>query len=201
MLANSSTQAVGTPLIPALLSLLIATTVALAFAAYTGLRGRRKPHLVCVSISVLLFLLTVFAAELLGRAYIFQPAALAVHLWFAHAATVALLATAVTGMIRLQRAPPCAPTAARSLRSQSCCCSPSAPAASCCNPACREQQRAMRHRKRPQWTLPCAVIPRAELPTTTSIALPRHRCLWLRAPKQRANSAATNAPLRMATAL
>jgi signal transduction histidine kinase len=103
MLANSSTLAVGTPLIPALLSLLIATTIALAFAAYTGSRGRRKPHLVCVSISVLLFLLTVFAAELLGRAYIFQPAALAVHLWFAHAATVALLATAVTGMIRLQK--------------------------------------------------------------------------------------------------
>ena len=93
----------GPALIPSLLAMLGATSVALGCAVWTGRTHRRKAHLYAVGASSVLFVITVGIAEMLGRAYTFDPMALRVHLWCAHAATLALLATVVTGVFRLWR--------------------------------------------------------------------------------------------------
>jgi hypothetical protein len=93
----------GQALIPTLLAMLGATSIGLGFAVWTGRTHRQKAHLCSVAVSSVLFVITVGVAELLGRAYTFDPTALRVHLWFAHAATLALVATVVTGIFRLRR--------------------------------------------------------------------------------------------------
>lgn len=90
-------------LIPTLLAMLGATSVGLGCAVWTGRTQQRRAHLWAVGASSILFVLTVGVAEMLGRAYTFEPTALRVHLWCAHAATLALLATVATGILRLRR--------------------------------------------------------------------------------------------------
>jgi hypothetical protein len=93
----------GPALIPTLLAMLGVTSVGLGLAVWTGRTHRRKAHLGAVAASAVLFVSTVGVAEMLGCAYSFDPTALRVHLWFAHAATLALVATVVTGIYRLRR--------------------------------------------------------------------------------------------------
>ena len=103
-LPESYLTMIATTSLPAALVLALAiTTTFLIATAITGTRGRRRTHLRLVGASIISFAGTVVLAEALGRAWVFEERSLRIHLFFAHAATTALLAVIATGMARIHR--------------------------------------------------------------------------------------------------
>ena len=103
-LPESYLTMIATTSLPAALVLALAiTTTFLIATAITGTRGRRRTHLRLVGASIISFAGTVVLAEALGRAWVFEERSLRIHLFFAHAATTALLAVIATGIARIHR--------------------------------------------------------------------------------------------------
>jgi hypothetical protein len=82
---------------------LAVTTGLLVFATVTGIKGQRRRHLLGVGLAITSFVITVLLAEQLGRSMVFDADAMRVHMFFAHAATYALLAVLISGAVRLAR--------------------------------------------------------------------------------------------------
>ena len=81
--------------------LFLAVTLALLGAVVaTGLRGKRRPHLIFVTLSIASLLTTIYFAEKLGELYDLEAAGMItpVHLAIAKVATVSYLFPIVTGV-------------------------------------------------------------------------------------------------------
>jgi hypothetical protein len=90
---------------PVLFPLNLVVTVALLGAVFvTGLRGRLRPHLVLVALTLASLGTTIYFAEKLGELYDLDAAGVIkpVHLGIAKTATLAYLAPIVTGIANLR---------------------------------------------------------------------------------------------------
>ncbi|MCC6672360.1 MAG: hypothetical protein IT458_14955 [Planctomycetes bacterium] len=82
---------------------LAATLVCVAATLRTGFLGRRRAHFVLAPASVALLALTIVLAERMGRARLFPPAEMRIHLAFAKSAALLVLPAAVTGLMLVRR--------------------------------------------------------------------------------------------------
>ena len=96
----------GSPVLgsPALLLAMVGIVGAgLALTAWSGWRGLRRLHFGCLAFVVPAFCFTIVVAETVGRGYRFEATPFRVHMGFAYAATLALLAALASGVLRLVR--------------------------------------------------------------------------------------------------
>ena len=78
------------------------TLAALVATVITGVRHRRRPHLILAPASVVLLAITIVFAERMGAERTFPPEEMAIHLWFAKAATLLVLLVAGSGVCYLR---------------------------------------------------------------------------------------------------
>src|SRR5688500_17040787 len=76
---------------------LASTLLVLVATVFTGLRRRRRTHLVCALAAVALLTVTVVLAERMTTARSFPPDAMRIHLWFAKSAALMVLPVAAAG--------------------------------------------------------------------------------------------------------
>lgn len=89
--------------IPVLLLLVGLTGLGITILVVTGLKGARRAHFATLAFVLPTFVTTVLVAEGVGRQLAYEPTSFRVHMFFAHTATAALLASLVTGVLRLIR--------------------------------------------------------------------------------------------------
>ena len=75
------------------------TLLGLAAAMVTGLRGKRRLHLVLAPVCVVLLTVTIVEAERMTGNRSFPPHEMSIHLWFAKTAAALMLPVIVTGLV------------------------------------------------------------------------------------------------------